>query len=49
MQRSGANRVETLSKRKADFIEPMECALVSSLPEGQESMSRIALNYGHRR
>jgi DNA ligase D-like protein (predicted ligase) len=27
---------KSLSKRKAEFIEPMECALVSKLPEGPE-------------
>src|SRR5882762_2096771 len=29
-------RIECLPKRKADFMEPMECALVSALPEGSD-------------
>ena len=32
--RGGATRLESLPKRKAEFIEPMECALVPKLPEG---------------
>jgi len=27
----------SLAKREAEFIEPMECALVSNLPEGSQS------------
>jgi bifunctional non-homologous end joining protein LigD len=36
MRRSGATRLESLPKRKAEFIEPMECLLASRLPDGPE-------------
>src|SRR5258708_13761582 len=47
MRRSAAPRLETLPKRKAEFIEPMECALVSTLPEGQEWTYEVKLD-GYR-
>ena len=34
MPRTATPLLESLAKRKAEFIEPMECALVSTLPEG---------------
>src|SRR5216684_3327018 len=47
MPRSSATRLETLPKRKADFIEPMECALVSKLPEGSDWTYEVKLD-GYR-
>ncbi len=35
------------AKRKAEFIEPMECALVSKLPEGPEWTYEVKLD-GYR-
>src|SRR5258708_18014942 len=32
----GTTRLDSLPKRKAEFIEPMECALVPKLPEGPQ-------------
>ena len=34
--RSVLKRLNSLTKRKAEFIEPMECALVSKHPEGPD-------------
>ena len=31
------------AQRKADFIEPMECALVSKLPDGQDSTFEVRI------
>src|SRR5207244_8052502 len=36
MRRSRPNRLESLPRRKAAFIEPMECATVPNLPDGSE-------------
>jgi bifunctional non-homologous end joining protein LigD len=47
MRRSSAVRFEALPKRKAEFIEPMECALVSSLPEGPDWTYEVKLD-GYR-
>jgi ATP-dependent DNA ligase len=47
MRRSGAARLESLPKRKAEFIEPMECALVSELPEGSQWTYEVKLD-GYR-
>src|SRR5260221_1612887 len=47
MPRSGATRLETLPKRKAEFIEPMECALVPKLPDGSDWTFEIKLD-GYR-
>ena len=47
MPRSSATRLETLPKRKANFIEPMECALVSKLPEGSDWTYEVKLD-GYR-
>jgi len=45
MQESGAAAL--FSKRKAEFIEPMECALVSKLPEGSDWTYEVKLD-GYR-
>lgn len=42
-----ATRLTTLSKRKAEFIEPMDCAPVSKLPEGSQWVFEIKLD-GYR-
>jgi DNA ligase D-like protein (predicted ligase) len=39
--------LETHAKRKADFIEPMECALVANLPEGPQWTYEVKLD-GYR-
>ncbi len=41
------SRLANSPKRKADFIEPMECALVSALPEGSEWTYEVKLD-GYR-
>jgi ATP-dependent DNA ligase len=40
-------RLESLPKRKAEFIEPMECALVPKLPEGRQWTFEVKLD-GYR-
>src|ERR1700686_5183746 len=40
-------RLESLPKRKAEFIEPMECALVPTLPEGSDWTYEVKLD-GYR-
>src|SRR5258708_5356120 len=40
-------RLDALPRRKADLIEPMECALVSSLPEGSDWTYEVKLD-GYR-
>ena len=40
-------RLTRLPKRKADFIEAMECALVSTLPEGPDWIYEVKLD-GYR-
>src|SRR5436309_592323 len=47
MPRRNATRREALPKRKADFIEPMECALVPKLPEGPDWTYEVKLD-GYR-
>ncbi len=47
MPRSGATRLETLPRRRAEFIEPTECALVSKLPNGPEWTYEVKLD-GYR-
>jgi ATP-dependent DNA ligase len=47
MRRIDATRLETLSKRRAEFIEPMECALVPKLPEGSDWTYEVKLD-GYR-
>ena len=47
MQRSGVTRLESLPKQKADFIEPMDCAPVSKLPDGSQWIFEIKLD-GYR-
>src|ERR1700741_1234882 len=40
-------RLDSLPKREAEFIEPMECALVSKLPEGSDWSYEVKLD-GYR-
>ena len=47
MQRRGATRLESLPKRNASFIEPMDCAPVSKLPDGLQWVFEIKLD-GYR-
>src|SRR5216683_1761025 len=47
MRRFGTTRLEALPRRKAEFIEPMECALVSKLPEGPQWTYEVKLD-GYR-
>jgi bifunctional non-homologous end joining protein LigD len=41
------NLAKYVSKRKAELIEPMDCALVSSLPEGPDWTYEVQLD-GYR-
>lgn len=41
------NLLATTTKRAAEFIEPMECALVSKLPEGPDWTYEVKLD-GYR-
>jgi bifunctional non-homologous end joining protein LigD len=45
--RKGAGQLGSLAKRKAEFIEPMECALVARLPEGSDWTYEVKLD-GYR-
>ncbi len=47
MKRRETTRLDGLPTRKADFIEPMECALVSKLPEGSDWTYEVKLD-GYR-
>jgi DNA ligase D-like protein (predicted ligase) len=47
MPRSRTFQVNSLPKRKAEFIEPMECALVPKLPEGPDWTYEVKLD-GYR-
>ena len=47
MRHSGATRLEALSRRTAEFIEPMEWALVPTLPEGSDWTYEVKLD-GYR-
>lgn len=47
MLRSGAFRLNSLPERIAEFIEPMECALVTKLPEGSDWTYEVKLD-GYR-
>src|SRR6202171_5136515 len=47
MRRSSRIRLSSLPKRKADFIQPMECLGVSKLPEGVPWIWEIKLD-GYR-
>lgn len=44
---SGISRLRSLPKRKVEFIEPIECALVSKLSEGPEWTYEVKLD-GYR-
>jgi len=47
VKRRETTRLDGLPTRKADFIEPMECALVSKLPEGSDWTYEVKLD-GYR-
>src|SRR5258706_5972049 len=47
MQRHATTSLESLPKGKAEFIEPMECALVPKLPEGSGWTYEVKLD-GYR-
>jgi len=47
MRRSGPTRLETLPRRKAEFIEPMDCAPVTKLLDGHDWIYEIKLD-GYR-
>ena len=47
MRRVSATRLSSFPKRKADFIEPMDCAPVSKLPDGPGWVFEIKLD-GYR-
>jgi bifunctional non-homologous end joining protein LigD len=47
MPREMRARLDSLPKRQATFIEPMECALVSKLPEGSDWTYEVKLD-GYR-
>ena len=47
MVRSRVANLDSLPKREAEFIEPMECALVSNLPEGLDWTYEVKLD-GYR-
>ena len=47
MPLSGATRLQSLPKRKADFIEPMDRAPVPNLPDGSNWAYEIKLD-GYR-
>jgi ATP-dependent DNA ligase len=47
MRRTAITSVDSLPKGKAEFIEPMECALVSALPEGSDWTYEVKLD-GYR-
>jgi DNA ligase D-like protein (predicted ligase) len=47
MQQSGTTRVVALPRRKAEFIEPMDCAPVTKLPDGLQWIFEIKLD-GYR-
>ena len=47
MRRTGATRLESLPRRKVEFIEPMDCAPVTKLPDGSQWLFEIELD-GYR-
>ena len=46
-KKPGVRGLASLPKRKADFIEPMDCAPVSKLPDGSQWLFEIKLD-GYR-
>jgi hypothetical protein len=42
-QKPEVRRIASLPKRKAEFIEPMDCSPVSKLPDGSQSLFEIKL------
>jgi len=47
MRRDASTAIKSVPKREADFIEPMECALVPKLPEGPDWTYEVKLD-GYR-
>ena len=47
MRRVATKRLDSLQKREAEFIDPMECAPVTRLPHGPEWIYEIKLD-GYR-
>src|SRR5258708_36421877 len=47
MAQAVRKKLPSLPRRKAEFVEPMECALVSKLPEGSEWTYEVKLD-GYR-
>lgn len=47
MPRTGAKKLASLPETRADFIEPMDCAPVSKLPDGSQWLFEIKLD-GYR-
>ncbi len=47
MRTTGVKNLASLPKRKAEFIEPMDCAPVSKLPDGPKWLFEIKLD-GYR-
>jgi hypothetical protein len=47
IRRGGANRLESLPQKKAEFLEPMDCDPVTKLPDGPEWIFEIKLD-GYR-
>ena len=48
MQRKLRARLESLPKREASFIEPMECLSVSKLPEGPQWVWEVLCGPPHK-
>jgi len=48
MRRSGTTRLNTLPRRKADFIEPMDCAPVPKLIDGPDWVYEILCGPPHK-
>lgn len=47
MRRTRASRLDSFPRRKAEFIEPVDCAPVSKLPDGSQWLFEIKLD-GYR-
>lgn len=47
MRQVATKRLDSLPRRKADFIEPVDCAPVSKLPDGPQWLFEIKLD-GYR-
>src|SRR5712672_3993705 len=47
MRGDASTAIKSLPKRKAEFIEPMECALVANIPEGPGWTYEVKLDGYH--